>query len=403
MRVVINAQLDPQTSGGIAQVVMGLAHGLAQLEGDEGDRDEYVFVCSEASAAWLRPFIGSKHRQSLLAGRIEINRRGGESQGGVRDSDGFWESYDPDVLHFPYQAYTRTQVPTVFNPHDLQHVHLPEFFTDQERARRDALYGEACRHAAVVATASQWVCDDVVRYFDLPLHKVQVIPWGAPTEAYRRPSDELIARTLQRYAIAKPFAIYPAQTWPHKNHARLLDALRRTIDHGGVDLNLVCTGGLTRHFDAVTHHIDALNLKSRVRMVGWVDEETLMALYASARFMIVPTLFEAASFPVLEAFSNRLPVACSRVTSLPEQVGDAALLFDPTDVDQMADAMQALATNDDLCEELSRRGTQRIAQATWRRTAESYARLYRSVATGQTDDGTDIHARTGRPVEGLAT
>lgn len=391
MRVVINAQLDPQTSGGIAQVILGLAHGLAQLDERQ---DEYVFVCSEASAAWLRPFI-ARHL------RIEVNGCVGKPHYGVRDSDGFWESYDPDVLHFPYQAYTRTQVPSVFNPHDLQHVHLPDLFTDQERARRDALYGEACHHATAVATASRFVHDDIIRHFNLPSHKVEVIPWGAPTEAYRRPSDGLIARTLRRYSISKPFAIYPAQIWPHKNHTRLLDALRQAIDDGCVELSLVCTGAFTQHVERVRQRIDEMNLHEHVRMVGWVDEETLMALYASARFMIVPTLFEAVSLPVLEAFANRLPVACSRVTSLPEQVGDAALLFDPMNVEQLADAIRTLATRDDLCDELSRRGAQRIAQATWRRTAESYARLYRSVGIVHTGDRADTHAQAGQPVEGL--
>ena len=128
MRIVINAQLDPKRSGGIAQVILGLAHSLGKLEGPE----EYVFVCSPESASWLKSYTGPNSR-------IEINsRRAAPPANGARESDGFWESFSPSVLHFPYQSYTRTEIPSIFNPHDLQHVHLPQMFSKDERARREA-------------------------------------------------------------------------------------------------------------------------------------------------------------------------------------------------------------------------------------------------------------------------
>ncbi len=370
MRVVINAQLDPQTSGGIAQVLVGLAHGLAQLEG----HDEYVFVCSRSSGAWLRPFVG---RNQV----VEVDGLRGATADGVRESDGFWESFDPDVLHFPYQAYTRTGIPSVFNPHDLQHVHLPEFFTDRERDRRDRLYGEACRDAAAVATAGEWVRNDFIQHFDLPPEKVYVIQWGAPSDAYARPSDDVISETLKHFGLRQPFAIYPAQTWPHKNHKRLFEALSLAIDRHQVDLNLVCPGARTELAESLECDLEALGLQERVHLLGRVSESELMALYASARLMIVPTLFEAISFPVWEAFANNLPVACSNVTSLPEQVGDAALLFDPRDVEQITEMLATLATDQDLRAELTHRGKQRVRRFTWKRTAEEYSRIYRSVAS----------------------
>ncbi len=383
MRIVINAQIDPRNSGGIAQVLLGLAHGLSKLEGPE----EYLFVCSAASAEWLRPYLGRNARVHVNDGWTPAPRRG------IRVSDGFWESLDPDVIHFPYQAFTRTSAPSLFNPHDLQHVHLPEYFTEDEIERREALYGEACRSATAIVAASDFVRRDLADHFGLPLDKIHVIGWGSPTHAYHRPGDYDPADVLQRFELQPGFAIYPAQTWPHKNHLNLLEALRIVRDRHGVEVPLVCTGALTDHWPALQSRINEWALASHVRFLGRIGENELLALYRAARFMIVPTLFEAISFPVLEAFAESLPVACSDVTSLPEQVADAGLLFDPRDTEAIATALYRLYTDADLRNELSHRGRRRSQRLSWRETATSYRALYRKVAR----DTATAASRTGVP------
>lgn len=372
MRVVINAQLDPASSGGIAQALAGLVHGLGSLSGS----DEYVLVCTPESAEWLSPYTGRNQR-------IHINReRKPAPARGVRISDGFWESFSPDLLHFPYQAYTRTNVPTVFNPHDLQHVHLPECFSQDERDRREVLYGDACRLAAAVATASAWVKNDVVRHFGIPAKSVHVIPWGIPTALRQQADDHQPEDVLQRLGLPSGFAIYPAQTWPHKNHLRLFDALHLVYERWGTRIPLVCSGARTTHQDALLRRIRDLGLDQQVHFVGYVDPSDLKALYRSALFMIVPTLHEALSFPVHEAFVEHLPVACSNVTSLPEQVGDAALLFDPHDTHAIADAMHRLYRDEELRTDLSARGACKLDGLSWEATAKHYRELYHALVAG---------------------
>ena len=370
MRVVINAQIDPQSCGGIAQVLVGLAHGLGELDGPE----EYLLVCSRVSADWLSRFIGSNTR-------IHVNERSTPPpKRGIRISDGFWESLAPDVIHFPYQAFTRTAMPSLFNPHDLQHVHLPEYFSRDEIERREALYGEGCRAATAVVAASDFVRHDLASHFRLPADKVHVIGWGSPTRAYRRPNGPGTPDVLTCFGLEPGYAVYPAQTWPHKNHLRLLDALRLVRDRHGVKISLVCTGALTEHWPLLQRRIDELSLADQVRFLGRISEAELVGLYRAARFMIVPTLFEAASFPVLEAFAEGLAVACSNVAALPEQVGNAGLLFDPRDEEAITAALYRLHTDDSLRGELSRRGLQRSERFSWRGVATRYRALYRQVA-----------------------
>jgi glycosyltransferase involved in cell wall biosynthesis len=370
LRVVINAQLDPERSGGIAQVILGLAHSLGKLSG----REEYVFVCSPSSAPWLEPYIGPN-------ATIEVNaKKDAPPTTGVRRSDGFWESFAPDVLHFPYQTYTRTDIPSVFNPHDLQHLHLPELFTDAERARRENLFEQACRLAAAVVTASRFVKDDILAHCPVRAEKVHVIGWAPPSAAYERPPHETVDRVLRKHDLPDGFAIYPAQTWPHKNHRRLLEALHLLRERHQAVIPLVCTGSTTEHFSELARLADRLGLNEQVRWLGWVDATDLMALYHAARMMIVPTRFEAVSFPIFEAFLAGIPVACSAVTSLPEQVGDAAILFDPLDVENMASAISRLYKDGELRRTLATRGRDRLAQTSWTDVAEQYRAVYRQVA-----------------------
>jgi glycosyltransferase involved in cell wall biosynthesis len=370
MRVVINAQLDPATSGGIAQALLGLASGLSRLH----DADDYRFICSPTSAAWLEPYLGP-HRQMIVnEHRTPPPRRG------VRPSDGFFESFEPDVLHFPYQSYTRTEVPTVFTPHDLQHVHLPDLFEADELARRQTLYEQACRSAAAVATASHAVKGDVVTHYAVDPGRVHVIPWGPPTRLYDETTQGDVLTTLERWQLKPGFALYPAQTWPHKNHLRLLQALIHAADRSGTRIPLVCTGAHTEYYAVLAEFITEHGLSDQARFLGRVSESDLVALYRSARCLILPSLCEASSLPILEAFCVDLPVACSNLPALTEQFGSAALTFDPDSIDDIAHGLSTLYEDANVRCGLIAQGRKCLTHFSWTRTAQDYRDLYRTVA-----------------------
>jgi glycosyltransferase involved in cell wall biosynthesis len=176
------------------------------------------------------------------------------------------------------------------------------------------------------------------------------------------------------------FALYPAHTWEHKNHSCLLEALAGLRDRAGLIVNLVCTGERTTFGRTIARRIRELRLEQQTRFLGFVKPDELRALYHLAQFVIHPSLFEGGGLPVLEAFRAGVPVARSNVTSLPEYAGNAALLFDPTNVASIADALRQMATNVALREELRQRGSERIRLFTWERTAKMYRALYRQVA-----------------------
>ena len=126
---------------------------------------------------------------------------------------------------------------------------------------------------------------------------------------------------------------------------------------------------------------------------GFLDPRELRAVYARAEGVIIPSLFEAASAPLWEAWAAGKPAACSNVTSLPEQAGDAAIVFDPNSVNDVADAIARLWTSEDLRITLARRGAQRVGAFTWDRTARTFRAHYRRIAgAALSDDDADLMA-----------
>ena len=170
-------------------------------------------------------------------------------------------------------------------------------------------------------------------------------------------------------------------TWPHKNHLRLLEALAELRDRRGLAVNLVCTGArFESHWRKVERRMKELRLESQVRFLGFLSERDLRVVYRRAQFLIFPSLFEADSCPIHEAWSEGTPVASSNHTALPDQIDDAGLLFDAADVSAIADAMQRMATEADLRRDLVELGYRRVKDFDWERTAKAYRAVYRRAA-----------------------
>jgi glycosyltransferase involved in cell wall biosynthesis len=165
----------------------------------------------------------------------------------------------------------------------------------------------------------------------------------------------------------EPFLLYPARPWPHKNHARLFEAFA-DVRKRRPELRLVLTG--------VGH--DPARLPPGVETLGGVPADELVELYRRAASLVFPSLYEGFGLPPVEAMACGCPVASSRAGSLPEILGDAAVLFDPHDAESIAGGIvEAL----DRADELSSRGIERAAGFTWDATARAHDRVYEAVAS----------------------
>jgi glycosyltransferase involved in cell wall biosynthesis len=159
------------------------------------------------------------------------------------------------------------------------------------------------------------------------------------------------------------FLFYPAQFWPHKNHLRLIEAFREVAAEVP-DLNLVLTGKKRDEYDVVMSAVRKFGLSDRVCHLGYVGQDDLQAIYKLATALVMPSLFESVSIPVYEAFQAGIPVAASNILAIPEQVGDAGLLFDPKSVASIRQAILRIARDPVAARQLGKRGQDRMSAMT---------------------------------------
>jgi len=181
-----------------------------------------------------------------------------------------------------------------------------------------------------------------------------------------------------RLRLPAKFLFYPAQFWAHKNHLRLIEAFLQV--HAEVpDLKLVLTGKKRDEYENVMRAIDKSGLSEQVLHLGYVEQDDLHAIYKLATALVMPSLFESVSIPVYEAFQVGTPVAASNVQAIPEQVGDAGLLFDPEQVASIKDAILAIVTDPDRARLLGERGRNRMLAMTPERYGAQLQELLRQL------------------------
>ena len=255
----------------------------------------------------------------------------------------------------------QTPVRSLVTIHDLMHRYERRFpEAGGEYAYREALFSNLCRWATGVLVDSEMGRQHVAESYGTALDKIHALPYIAPARTFN-PSAP--ADFEQRCPLPAKFVFYPAQFWAHKNHARLVEAIAMLRERGLSDIQLVLVGGKQNGYATVQQGVDSLNLRQHVHFLGYVLDEYMAEIYRRARAMIMPTFFGPTNIPPLEAAAVGCPMALSGIYGMPEQMGDAALFFDPNSNESMADAIERLWVDDALCADLAAKG--RAKHAGW--------------------------------------
>ncbi len=175
--------------------------------------------------------------------------------------------------------------------------------------------------------------------------------------------DDRLQAARARLQLPDKFLFYPAQFWAHKNHLRLIEAFREVVAEIP-DLKLVLTGKKRDEYGAVMSAVSKFGLSEKVCHLGYVEQDDLQTIYKLATALVMPSLFESVSIPIYEAFQVGTPVAASNILAIPEQVGDAGLLFDPTSVASIKDAILRIARDPAAARQLGKRGQDRMSAMT---------------------------------------
>jgi glycosyltransferase involved in cell wall biosynthesis len=253
----------------------------------------------------------------------------------------------------------RAPVPALGTIHDLMHIYepnFPEVGSAAELKEREFHFVETCRWAKGIAVDSAIGKKHVVDAYKVAPEKVFVLPYIAPKYIY----DDSPQINLP-YDLPAKYFFYPATFWLHKNHAGLFSAVAKLKDRYP-DIRLVLAGAKQNGYEEAVKQVQALGISDNVIFLGYVPDEHMFELYRRARALIMPSFFGPTNIPQLEAFVAGCPVAASGVYGVPDQVGDAALLFDPKSSDEIAEAMERLWTGDALCNCLIEKGKERASE-----------------------------------------
>lgn len=399
--MAIHSALDPRAAGGVQTNLLALVRGLSEardppqvtLLSPPAIEEPWRVTAPPSFAVRSWPHIfpwyptGDRSLQARLrdGARVLTGTRRRQRDAELRQ-DGI------GVVHFPYQLAFDTALPSVYEPWDLQHVQLPHLFTSGERRWRTEMYSRSCRRATLVVTATQTTKADLVAEFGLDPQRVAVIYRESHLADAPPPHER--RRLLTRLGVEAPFALFPGMTYPHKNHLRLIDALAALRDRGTV-IPLVLSG---RHHPVHHREVEKATaergLLDQVRSVGAVDQTELAALYAEARMLVFPSLFEGLGLPLLEAMQSGLPIAAARASCLPEVVDDAAVLFDPYDPAAIAEAIELLWHDDHLRSVLAERGRRRRLAFSWETAAATFVAAYAFAAGRPMTVQQEAHIRT---------
>jgi glycosyltransferase involved in cell wall biosynthesis len=284
-----------------------------------------------------------------------------------------------EIIHcFPSYLDPETEfLPAVLSVLDIQHEYFPEFFTEESLKIRSKLYRDSAEKAKTIISISHFTKKTLIEKYGIPGEKIFPVHLGVNPIFYAGQSSENLKDARRKYGLPEDFIIYPAFTWPHKNHIKLFESmliLRRKYLR---DTKLVLTGNPRNNQDNIMRFLDDHNLKDRVIFLGFVPTEDLPAIYGNAALMAYPSLFEGFGLPVVEAMAAGCPVACSNTTSLPELVGDAAETFDPTDAEDISDAIYVLMNDPEKRSINIQKAKERAAKFSWYNTAVKTIQVYK--------------------------
>jgi glycosyltransferase involved in cell wall biosynthesis len=352
---------------GIGTYVRNLLVELARQD----RRDTFVVLCKDAQdCAFVRALGPAFEAMVERSGNYSVREQIAVPAALVRAR--------VDLFHAPhYVVSPLTRCPYVVTIHDCIHLRFPQYLPNATaRVYARTVMKLSAQRARRILTVSNASKEDILHYLDVPASKVEVIYNALDERLATPPTAEDLARVRQRFQLMWPFILYTGNIKPHKNVDRLIEAYSILRERGVEDVKLVIIGDEISKFPNLRRLIHKHQLHQHVRFHGFVPDATLAALYRLAAVFVFPSLCEGFGLPPLEAMAAGVPVITSNVSSLPEVVGDAAVLIDPTDASAIADAMARVLGDPTLSADLVRRGYERVKTFSWARSVARTHEVY---------------------------
>ena len=365
MRIGIDLRIHYHQAAGISRYAVRLLTALAQVDNE----NEYLLLQHRKDRKQL--IQGPRFRRSTLFTpthwRFEQWFLSQETR-----------LHGLDLIHSPdFIPPLRNHIPAVITIHDLAFLLYPKFVTG-ESARYYGQVEDAVKRANRIIAVSRSTKQDIVKLLGAPEEKIDVIYEAA--DAFFRPIPRQQAQSILAEAGKRPpqrFILFVGTIEPRKNLKTLIQAYKILKDRYRHDVALVLAGATGWLADDVYALVETLGLEQDVHFWGRTANEHLLALYNLAMTLAHPAYYEGFGLPLLEAMACGAPVICSNVSSLPEVVGEAAILISPEEVEAWTAALHRVISDADLRREMGAKGVNRAKAFSWQKAARETLATYR--------------------------
>lgn len=361
MKVLINAQSIGNTRAGIGNYTYNLLQAFVRM----GHSDNVSIAIHKGSKALseLFPQLTMVEAGRNLYKYLPIDV--------LRLSKSFDVYHEPNYVPRPFRGAT------VVNIFDMSYVLFPQYHP-WKRVQMLRFFEKRMRSADRIITASQSAKREIVSLLKVPEDKIVVTPLGVSSGFGPIQENRALFQTIRkRYNLPEQFLLYVGTIEPRKNLERLIEAFGMAKERiGKIAIGLVLAGGKGWLNDPIYSRVRELNLLDDVTFTGYVLEEDLPILYNMALAFVYPSLYEGFGLPPLEAMACGVPVITSNVSSLPEVVGDAGILIDPCNVDELSDAILRVVLSTELRKSLSDKGIKQASLFTWEKCAGETLTVY---------------------------
>ena len=304
-----------------------------------------------------------------------------------------------DLAHVPnlFSIPRMMPCPYVLTAHDML-----EYMTRPRNGVLDSVYFQltrrALRGASRIFAVSNFTRNEIEKLFDIPSDRIEVV-YNAIDERFLRGHASAADRELiaQRYQVTYPFLLYAGRISPHKNVVRMIEAfsaLKTELEKDQVypDLKLIIIGDDLSGNPDLRRTVIRSGVQNDVRFLGFIPIEVLRIFYDEAKVFVFPSLYEGFGLPPLEAMAHGTPVVTSNVSSLPEVVGNAAVLVNPENVFEIMHALHRVLMDKALRDRMKERGYRQAQRFSWEISVRRVLDVYRDVAQNGNSQPRQQHA-----------
>jgi len=286
-----------------------------------------------------------------------------------------------NVFHFPASVSSFILFcPSVLTLHDIAPLVSGELTPPILRYYWKFAYRFSTRRVDSIITVSYSAKEDITKFLAVPKEKIKVIYHGnKPQVPEIKGKDKTVSNLYQNKKSSFPYILWVGKMYTHKNLPRLLRAYSKLIKTRHINHQLVLCGIKSWGYSSFVRTIEELNLQDKVIFKGYIPDNELELMYLNASLFVFPSLSEGFGLPILEAMSCGIPVITSNYGAMAEVAGDAALLVDPYNIDEIAKAIYKVLTDQNLRENLIKKGLKQAKQFSWEKTAKETLKVYKEV------------------------